>query len=100
MVYPPGALVVELNALSVDAKFNVSVFHVHNPMEDTNYISDIWCKENVSSDSASVSFPEDAHRLATCFTEWYVYLFFSLYFIFKSTITTGLYTHMTRLIQT
>lgn len=70
MVYPPGALIVELNALSVDAKFNVSVLHVKNPMEDTDYMSNIWCRDEESGSSGPVEFPEDAYRMKTCFSRW------------------------------
>jgi hypothetical protein len=42
-VYPPGALIVELENLALNTRFNVSVLHVDDPFNDINYTAQIWC---------------------------------------------------------
>jgi hypothetical protein len=76
-VYPPGALIVELHALSVNATYNVSTFHANDYLYDTNpnALSDIWC---VDSDTFGPlkAFVQDqpehsiSSLLETCVSKW------------------------------
>lgn len=77
-VYPPGALVVELQVHPINTTFNVSVFHANDYLYDTNpdALSDISCTSNNYTyeplkDLAEYQ-PERniSSLLRTCVSEW------------------------------
>ena len=81
-VYPPGALIVELHLLPINTTYNVSVFHAHDYLYDTNpdALSEIWCNyDNFSNPNGIAPLKNYAETLPeldipsflkTCVSRW------------------------------
>ena len=81
-VYPPGALVVELQVHPINTTFNVSVFHANDYLYDTNpnALSEIWCNYDNFTNSDTIGPLENyaehqpesniSSLLRTCVSRW------------------------------
>ena len=71
MVFPPSALIVDLDVFTIDTTLNVSVFHEKNLTRGSNYVSNIWFLDPTDGTSySSPYYPAEVLHLETCFSRW------------------------------